>query len=791
LKFDIDCFRTKPFLLLTPLAILGILGGAWLIQWPWSVIMTTCFLGSLLLPIDARWKNMLILLSFFSAFIVRYHLADTFIAKNHYLNVEWNRIVSYRGIIKDAVYRTSRTNRYLLQLKTVQDIGGTQTTTGKIMVYSERHFSYGDILELSKQWQQPTGQRNPGQFNYRDYLNRNDIYAIVYLTEYDSVSVVMQGHGNWFFHCCIEPVRSYLQRMVHQCNTSTVSSLLKALLLGERQDLDPAVVQQFTLSGVVHVLAISGLHVGYIILFITILLQLLRFPYRSQFIILLVVLTVYVLLVRFKPSVLRASLMAALYIYGKIREKKIDNKNILLGTAFLLLLFDPRDLFNPGFQFSFLAVLGILILFPRLKKRIIFGNSSVSKILLQYIWYGLIISFSATLFTLPLTIYYYGVWPIYAVPVNLIIIPLVGIMLFLGFMQILLALISIHLALGIGQLIELVYQLMTAIIHATMSLPLAFLDLPKPSWVLIVLSYMGIVFLLALNKHNRIKGLFALLSILLCYIVIGKWGGRRPGLIVTMLDVGHGDAAVIHFPNGNTILIDGGDCTANFDHGLQTVLPYLKQKGVLHLTYAVISHGHRDHAGGVINLMDRVRIDTVVISDDIGTSPLITQIIEKCERHHYPLRKVIKGDCLYPDPACRLYVLHPAYYDSTSATSSSSCNNQSMVVKLQYGASGILFTGDIEAKGIEDVLCFDDFLESELIKLPHHGSMVSTTPDLLSRVNPVIAIASASAYRRFNLPSRKLIQFFNTRRIPFLQTGREGAIMFELTPTSIRRIHWR
>ncbi len=103
----------------------------------------------------------------------------------------------------------------------------------------------------------------------------------------------------------------------------------------------------------------------------------------------------------------------------------------------------------------------------------------------------------------------------------------------------------------------------------------------------------------------------------------------------------------------------------------------------------------------------------------------------------------------------------------------------------------ILLTGDIESKGIKDLLTFGDFLESELIKLPHHGSMVSQTTALLGMVNPSVAVASASEYRRFNLPSEKLLQYLNSGQIPTLQTGREGAIIFKITPNSIRRVNWR
>jgi competence protein ComEC len=313
----------------------------------------------------------------------------------------------------------------------------------------------------------------------------------------------------------------------------------------------------------------------------------------------------------------------------------------------------------------------------------------------------------------------------------------------------------------------------------------------KPSWLIIVLSYGFIISLLLLRKKYYLRVLSVLVFIALFILIFGFLKQRQPKITASILDVGHGDAVVMRFPNGRTLLIDGGDCTPYFDNGLQTVLPYLKEKGALHLTYVVITHGHKDHAGGVFSLINRVRIDTLVISDYFCDSPLGRQIIGRSKERDIAIRHVARGDYLYPDPTCRLYVLHPYAKNSRQSGEFLSPNNRSIVLKLQYGTMGILLTGDIEANGIKDLLTFGNFLECELIKLPHHGSMVSQTDAFLCMVNPSVTIASASDYRRFNLPSEKLLHYLASGQIPILLTGREGAIIFEITPNSIRRINWR
>jgi competence protein ComEC len=778
-------------MLVTPIAIAGILGGAWIISWPWSLIAAIGCLFIYFLPVSAGWKYLILLMALFNAFAIRYHCDNAFIPKNHYCTIDWQRVSSYQGIVEDAIYRQQGSNKYILQLQQAMLGDSCKIITGKILVYSDRLFSFGDRISLLKEWRYPASQRNPGQFDYRVYLNRHDIYAVVYLTNRDSVATLAHGQGFWLFQHVVEPARSAIQRMIYRYNSANVSSILKALVLGERQDLDRELVQEFTVSGVVHVLAISGLHVGYIILFVTIILRLMRIPYTTQFIILLVLLTIYAFLVRLKPPVLRASLIAMLYIYGTLREKKVDNLNILLGTAFMLLLLDPQDLFNPGFQFSFLAVLGIIILFPRFRD-FIFISGVINRLPpVRYIWYALVISMAATVFTLPLTIYYYGIWPLYAIVANLLVIPLIGILLFLALVQLLVGLMSVQLALGVGQLIGHSYTLITGVVQILIKLPYAAWDLPKPSGIVIIVIYCIIFALLVVKKKYRLK----LATVFLVFIVMAAfvyiWNKKEQNIIVTLLDVGHGDAMVVHFPNGNNLLIDGGDCTPYYDYGIQTVLPYLKEKGSLHLTYMVATHGHKDHAGGLINLLHRVHVDTVVINPYPCDTPLIEQIIALCHARKIAIRRVTLGDCLYPDNACRIYILHPPAPGEADPDGVFSCNDQSLVIKLQYGNTGVLFTGDIEEKGIQCIGSFGKLLESELLKLPHHGSMAYQTTALLRQVNPIIAVASASANRRFNLPSEKLIRVLKSEHIPFLQTGREGALVFELTPTTIRRLNWR
>ena len=203
-------------MLLTPLAVLGILCGTWLIPWPYSIAVSLCCLIAFVIPLNAQWKQCILLAGITFVFAIRIQISDHLIANNHYLNYNWSEIKTYRGIIDEAFYRQNGSNRYILNLQEIACKDTIYTVSGKLILYSERLFEYGDCLEFSKEWRRPSGKRNPGQFDYNEYLNRHDIYALVYLNRNDSVSLLAEEKGNPFYQYLIEPSRRYIRRIINR-----------------------------------------------------------------------------------------------------------------------------------------------------------------------------------------------------------------------------------------------------------------------------------------------------------------------------------------------------------------------------------------------------------------------------------------------------------------------------------------------------------------------------------------------------------------------------------------------
>jgi competence protein ComEC len=221
-------------------------------------------------------------------------------------------------------------------------------------------------------------------------------------------------------------------------------------------------------------------------------------------------------------------------------------------------------------------------------------------------------------------------------------------------------------------------------------------------------------------------------------------------------------------------------------------LPFLQAHGALRINYLVGSHAHNDHIGGFPYLMNHLKVDTLVLNRYEYNSKLFSQIFSIAADRNIPIRFISRGDQLYPDDECRVYVLHPDSSHAQAETrNGAECNNSSIVLKIQYGENGILFTGDLEMQGEYPVLGYDRFLESEIIKIGHHGSSTSTSFNLLARTNPLVAVISVAAKNKFKHPSPKTILRLRENGIRTYLTSKEGALIFDIGPNEITKIAWR
>ncbi len=704
-------------------------------------------------------------------------------------------IEQFRGWISETHYRADGRNNYVMECDSIYVNNTARPAEGKIFLNQGRFdgkLNYGDVILLEGFPERPALPGNPGEFNYLKYLQMKDIYFRYSLSD-ENTKIPDEVRGNILNRTLLVPLRQYLLKRIDFYLDSPAREVTKALLLGERQDIEDSVMEDFQTSGVIHVLAISGLHVGFILMLFLLFFTFLRLPYPLKISMSLFSLFLFVALVNFKAPVVRASVMASFYFIGKLSERFPKPLNLIGVAGLMILFFEPRQLFQPGFQFSFTAVGAILYGYPRLKKIIPwpFGDSGWQGFINKYLRIPLIVSLSAVLGTVPLTWLYYGTLQTGAIIANLFVIPMIGSYVILSLLFLILSLIIPGILEGFAFLLNEYIKLILDTVGFFADQPFVQVYLPHPSVWIIILAILGVF--LIFNMRKRINRFYLPLIIIILTFYVNGWLLRADQkLSVTFVDVGQGDAAIIRIPGGETLVVDSGDNVRGYDKGKDVVLPLLRYYGIDRIKYLIGTHPHSDHIGGFQSLMKEVIVDTLVLSGYKDESKFYENMIRTAEIKSIPIRYVQRGQVLFVNPVCRIYVLHPAkkFLDGVEENNGK-VNNTSIVLKIVYGATSFLLVGDLEREGEADLGCYSDFLDADVLKVGHHGSKTSTYDEFLNLVTPEFGIISVGRRNRFYHPNRSTVTRLGDHGVIPLRTDHLGAIVIESDGREISILNWR
>lgn len=692
-------------------------------------------------------------------------------------------IASIEGVIKSPPDQRPQFVKYTVEVDTVWANFVPYSTTGKCLVSvwdNSVNLSYGDRVLIKGRMLTPPGERNPGEFDYHQHLAARDIFSVIKVFDAGSVVLIHSGEGHWISREIVYPVRAYIVNVVDATMPYQQGTLIKGLLVGARGEIDYNVRQAFANVGVVHVLAVSGLHVGFVLLGLMFVLQLLKIPdpYKSIFI--LLGLFFYVFLTGFHAPVVRASVMAGFLVLGRVLRKKGQPLNSISLAGLLLLIVNPLELFQVGFQLSFCAVTGIIVIYEKMYdflKRSFFsweekGNRFQSNLLILFF-----VSLAAQLATLPLTVYYFGRIPILSLLANVLVVPFVGIIVGLGFITILSSLIWFPLGIGFATTNGILTKLLLIAVQFSSSLPFSHIKVSRPS-ILLLLIYFSGLFLVIFWQH--IKSRKALIVTILLLFNVGVYANLETShkLKIIFFDVGQGDSALVTFPNGKNLLIDAGDMTEYIDYGERVILPYLKREGISIIDNILITHNHSDHAGGVGYLLENLKVGRVLKSEFNGTSFFELLVDSLAFVAKTPVKRLSQGDSLQIDKNVLFFVLHPSKYFLDNNDGHKNLNNTSLVVKMHYGCTSFLFAGDAEIEAERDMVRYGALLQSQVIKVGHHGSSTSSSDPFRHLVTPEVAVVSVKKFNKFGLPSQKIMAAYKVEGAKLLRTDETGSIQF-------------
>ena len=647
----------------------------------------------------------------------------------------------------------------------------------------------GDSLLVRGLLSFPTNRRNPGGFNLKRWYHSNGITAYISRNSVASIKVLSNSENQNNIPKIINTVRASLKNRLSMLLLPKSLPIAESLLLGYTKSIDNNLKDKFRSTGVIHILVISGLHISFIVGILYIIGSLFRLKRNQLIYFILLGITVYATIVGWRTPITRAVIMASVLLIAVISERKSVALNSLGIAALIILLIKPDELYHPGFQLSFLIVASILFFTTKYLDKLPlpsptgFFNRAVRWFLQLFL-----LTTAANLMAIPLTGYHFNMITPFGFLINIIVVPLAGLLVSLGFTMLLLSYVYFPLGAVIGLTFDLLTKLLLSLLSYFSNWSSMVVSVPEfPIWILLLC----IAFVFSLGYSDSARGRIMILIIMLLIItgISLKRSLSFKGAEITFLDVGQGDAAYIEDSFGKNIIIDSGQSNYGSEAGRFVVGPFLRSKGINTIDYLLLTHQDSDHTGGAIYILENYQVDTLITGFSDSGSSTYLKVIAITDRKKVPRLKTKMGDLIPLGRYSSIRIFHPpSAYGSNTATSN---NNSSLVFKYAYGESTILFTADIETSAELKLVNSGYNLKSQLLKVPHHGSSSSSSIDFLKSVSPNEALISVGRNNLYGHPSKKVINRYNKSGISIRRTDLDMAIVMRIKSKTVENYNWR
>ncbi|WP_161598015.1 DNA internalization-related competence protein ComEC/Rec2 [Dethiobacter alkaliphilus] len=622
---------------------------------------------------------------------------------------------------------------------------------------------YGLRLQLRGIALTPASQRNPGGFDYAAYLESVGVGAVMSVRGHDLQ--VLDGRGGhlplWWAHQLRWRALHSLQHYLPESS----AGLASGLLLGDRHAVSEETVEAYRRLGIAHLLAVSGLHVGFVAAFALFLASRL-FRGRGmlwQALLAAILVLCYVYLTGGRPPVWRAGLTMLLALYARQTGRERDGLLGLAAVGMLMLFFRPLWLFSLSFQFSFAATAGILLLSPRLQQYLVSLPPQVSG--------PMAVTVAAQLAVLPLQANHFGLFSLLAVPVNLLCVPLVGLVMALGLAGILFGLVSLPLSAPFLFAALPALLILEGLPQSLASLPFAALRVPVVHPVIWLLYGTLLVMFVARISFRPVTGkkLLAVLVGLniLLFALLPVWG--QAPLEVTFIDVGQGMAVHVRTPAGSNLLIDAGKP----GQGQFAVLPYLRAAGVRSLDFLILTHPHDDHYGGMEAVAEELPVGVFAHNGEVEESEAYGKLLTTLAAAGVIDLVLEEGYRLFLDEV-KIEVLAPPAERFTYTVDD--VNNNSLVLRFIYKDFALLITGDAETDAVRWLVNNrPQQLRHTLLQVPHHGSAGALSAEFLQLAKPQIAVIPVG-HNSFGHPRQETLDLLAEHGIYTYRTDLHGAV---------------
>ena len=727
-------------------------------------------------------------------------MSNEITTRNHIYDLKENTV-----IVQGKIYKIENTafgtNIYLKGVEV--ENGEKSVSVKRIFVNTEKipNVKIGNIIKVRGKLRQFEEAANKGNFDSRKYYLSLGFYGKIEAGTIEVINSDYSGIRQGLYELRMEIIER-LEKLCSDNNgifsiINNKNGIIGAIILGDKTDLDSDIKELYSVSGIAHILAISGLHISFIGMAIYRLLRR-RFRFLFSAAVSIPVVLSFGIMSGFGISTSRAIIMFILKIIGEVLGRKYDAITAISLAGLVLLVQNPFVVCNSGFQMSFGSIIAIVLILP-IVEEILNTDNKIIKVLSA--------NFTISLVMNPILAWNYYELPTFSFLLNIVVVPLMSVVIVSSIVGIFCSCIMF----GFGKVVIFpgcgILELYTFLCNIINKSSVASIVVGQPKVTIIIVYYAillvvlfglknirtkytraekerniikketGLVLEKKAKKERRIKGQnvklrlacivgFLLLNCLIYYI-------PNPGFYITFINVGQGDGILIHGDNGTKVMVDGGS-TSEKQVAKNCIVPYLKAEGIGTIDYSIITHTDKDHISGILEILEnnnsnRIRIKNLVMPDINMKDDTYNELIEKAKLKKINVLYIKKGDTLSLGKT-KIKCIYPE-----NTTTASDKNDYCTVLSVKNKTSKILLTGDI-SKEIEEKIKDDIEENYTVLKVAHHGSNYSSSEKFLKKVNPKYSIISVGKNNSYGHPGNETMERLRKQGGVIYRTDEKGGI---------------
>lgn len=662
----------------------------------------------------------------------------------------YNESIEVEGIVTK---KSIDSNQIVLKIKKiVHDQKMFDNINEKIILNIEEisDIKEGTTVKVKSKFLQPLSSTNRYVFNYKDYLIRNKVYGTMFVNE-DDIQIISNENLIYYATDRIKiKVEYFIDKTINRNN----SSILKSVIFGDTDYLDNNFLEDIRKTGIAHIFAVSGLHIGIFILVFNYIFKLIGINLKKSKLITVSLLWGYGFLVGFPVSILRALTIYSILSLGDILNRKNSPFNSISLAALILLIYNPLWIFDVGFQLSFATTLIIYIYIYYVSKNI--SNKFLNKILLiPFIQIGIT----------PILAYYFNYISLFSILGNLLLVPLFSITLSISFIGILTSFLFYPIGSLILILSNIMLNIFNYILNIIFNIPILGIDIYSLQITFIFIYYALLLFSVYLFNLKRVDiySKFIYMSLLIFFVQhIFVPVNFNNSLEVSFLDVGQGNASLLKYKD-KVIMIDaGGDIYSSYNKGEEELPDYLIKRGAFKIDILFISHLHEDHYCSIEEIKENTKINNIYVNE-IN--------YQNFKNYNSNVGKLNSSNKIIIDKDLEIDVIWPEI-----GFSSLDENENSLVLLIKYKGTKILYTGDITERIEKNIINhIDDTVD--ILLVPHHGSITSSSTEFIDKLNPKDAVFSYGK-NFYGIPSAEVLERYTNNDSNIYSTFKDGEIWF-------------